>query len=536
MAASTTVKSSRAYGALEIRRGLKHYAFGRAFAALSGLATVFLIVRLMPVSDYATYTAASAVAALAAALSVVGLDRVVMRFVPLGRMIANQADLRRFVWRLVGVRLAAIVTVALVITAAESTIAGFLHFEGDARVVYVPMLFYMVGLALSDSLAYMLQSLMCQEGLRRAMSAQWGIRLALVLAAALGGFEAHAWHVLWLWAATELLFVAIMLSELRSMLAVHAPSDTDGGERWAISYAEVRRTAFANYAGSIAALPWQLYTLRVIAASLLPTQELAAYGFFQAVIERLRAYLPAQFLQGMTEPLLSTAMARRKDPAEVSDYFEALLNITAWIVVPALLVVALAGDSMVNFLTGGKYGEYSLVLAILLLQILVGTPVTVLWSALNVTGRSAAIVRSVTMPTLIFYPLLVFAGLHIGALGLAAVATLNVVAIRVIMTRGLEGTGLSIGFGAASLLRVGLCSAVILLPVAFVAWTFRPAEPVHVAAVSIAGAVLYLLLGSRFPPLSATQLATLFRVAPWSTRLFGGAVKSGAHGPSRTHQ
>ena len=511
-----------AYGAVEFRRGLEHYTLGRATAAVCSVVTIIALVRLMPIAQYAVYTAASAVAVLAATLSILGLDRVAMRFIPIGKMAGRPAELYRFVVRLLGVRVLTIGCIMLLFAALREPIGALLQFEEDGSALLAPLLVYMAAIALGECLTSVLQSLMSQEGLRWAISVQWSMRLAFVIAVALQGMEVHAWHALWAWAISEVFFVILMLYAMHRSIGTSTAAD--GRDSWRLDRGEVLRTAAANSLGSFAALLWQPYTMRVVAATILTAGELAAYGFFLALLERIRAYLPAQFVQGIAEPMLSSAIARRRDPLVISEYFGALLNVTAWIMLPLILAVALAGETVINVVTGGKFGEYSPVLAVLLLQLLVGTPVTLLWSALNVTGRTRSLAKSMILPTLVTFPLLLLAGLAWGALGMAIVAVINIVASRALMMKGLHGTTIAVGFTDECIVRSSWQSAVAVIPIATVVFTSIGAEPFRVLGVCIMSAVLYVLLGLRFPPLSQGQLASLIRMLPWSSRLFDQKV------------
>ena len=66
--------------------GALHYLMGRGAAGVAGFLTVILLVRFMDVQNYATYTALSGLVALCGVLASLGIERVISRYVPEGRL------------------------------------------------------------------------------------------------------------------------------------------------------------------------------------------------------------------------------------------------------------------------------------------------------------------------------------------------------------------------------------------------------------------------------------------------------------------
>jgi pyruvyl transferase EpsO len=99
---------SNPYQEEHLRRGALHYLLGRGAAGLAGLVTVVLLVRCMDLRNYAVYTALSGVVSVCGVLAGMGMERILARYTPEGRLYHSAADLARFIWTCSAVRLAAV--------------------------------------------------------------------------------------------------------------------------------------------------------------------------------------------------------------------------------------------------------------------------------------------------------------------------------------------------------------------------------------------------------------------------------------------
>lgn len=365
---------------------------GRAIQGALSFAVMILLARYMPVVEYAYYVAATAAATLLGSLSKFGLDRVITRYLPEGRTHAGVAELRAFLRLLRGLRLLAVGGLALALGALWSWLAPLINLVPD-----LGMLVAVAGFALSHAFTAFqrisLQSLMLQRGLRQATTVVWSLRLAGVVALAAAG-DLDVQKALWIATVSEgagLVWMARAERDLMRQLANQRVAG-DAVVGWPGSWSPIRRFALQNYASQLAGLPAQGPMLRVIGAVFLPPHALAAYGFFQALAESLRAYLPLQLTRALFEPVALGRYARDRDFSRLNATVSTLYKLNLLVLLPFGTWFLVGGEGAVRLLMGGKYAEHSWILAASVLPIAFASHWALLVVVANAVGASTRLV------------------------------------------------------------------------------------------------------------------------------------------------
>ena len=511
------------YGRENVRKGIGHYVTGRALAAVISLVVVLLMVRSMPVMDYGIFVTATGVATILVMFSNCGLERVVLKFLPEGRVRASPADLAAFVAKIVGLRMAAVFALVGLVIAAHGWLFGLLHIPSSVGIILATAT-YTVLLAFTDFSLYCLQALMLQRHLRLGVSIGWLARLLVVGVFLVNGWPLNVGVVLWIWALAEFIAALVMAVPLITLIQAgrrHAATATHSGE-WPSHDSGFRVLAASNFLSTLISSPWQPNTLRTIAGALLPPHQVAAYGFFQILIERIRSYLPSNFFASMTEPLMSAHITGGEHKQHVLDHMAILVQASVWVLAPMITLLAVSGQPIVNMLTGDKYGEYSAILAILLCQVLLGLYVALLWSFFSVIGESKAIWRSTVIPSIAILPFLIYCGTRYGIFGMALAAPVNTACVLLLMVRRLQTFGYVLPLNWPSLGRIFLLGVLAALPAWGVLTHEAAAIPARLLLLMVLAAcgVIYLV-GSFFsPPFSEAQRYLVVRLVPGSTKLF----------------
>jgi len=391
--ASSKLPQVDPFGARNVRRGMAHFLTGRAIQGLLSFAVMVLLARYMPVVEYAYYVTATGAATLLGSLSKFGLDRVITRYLPEGRTLGAVADLRAFLRIVRGLRLLAVAVLALALVALWSWLAPLMNLLPNPG-----MLLAVAGFALSHAFTAFqrinLQSLMLQRGLRQATTVLWTLRLAGVgvLAIAAGGIDVK--QALWIATLSEcvgLVWMARVERDLMRQLASQPPRGAVAAV-WPSNWLAVRRFALQNYASQLAGLPSQGPALRVIGAVFLPPHMLAAYGFFQALAENLRAYLPLQLMRTLFEPVALGRYAQDRDFAKLNAMVSTLYKLNLLVLLPFGAWFLVGGEGAVRALTGGKYAEDSWILAASVLPIALASHWALLVILANAVGASNRLV------------------------------------------------------------------------------------------------------------------------------------------------
>lgn len=505
------------YGRENVRKGIGHYVTGRALAAAISLVVVLLLVRTMAVEDYGVFVTATGVATIIVTLTNCGLDRVVLKFLPEGRINASASDLSSFVVRMVGLRMSAVIALLIPIVLAQHWLFALIQIPTTAGIV-IATATYTVLLAFTDFSLYCLQALMLQRQLRLSVTVAWIARLLAVACALLANWPLSAGTVLWIWAICELLAVVILAAPLLALIQAGRRDVAIGTtqQKWPGSDSRLRALATSNFLSTLVGIPWQPYALRTIAGALLPVQQVAAYGFFQILVERVRGYLPVYFFASLTEPLMSAHMTEGEEKQRVLNSMAIVVQASMWLLAPVVAIFAVVGEPAVQILTGGKYGGFSAILALLFSQILLGVQVAMLWSFFSVLGESRAIWRAVLMPSVFVFPLLIVCGLSFGMLGMALAAPLNTLLVLIIMLGRLRQMGYAYPLQWVLVSRILVMAILVPLP----AWGLVALDatwassPLAFLAMLLMGGVAYLGGSFRFPPFCREQSCVISKLAP----------------------
>lgn len=505
------------YGHDRVRKGVGHYVTGRAFAAVASLIVVLLLVRVMSVQDYGVFVTATGAATILVMLSVCGLDRVILKFLPEGRLKASPNDLAAFLQRIVGLRMAAALLFLTPVIIAYERLFGLLKLPLSLDILVATVLYTLL-FAFNDFSVYCLQALMLQKQLRLSVSVAWFIRLLAVGLVILAGWRLNAASILWIWATAELVAALILSAPLFAVVRTgrEGRKSAATARQWPGSHAGLRSLAASNFLSALVGIPWQPYALRTLAAALLPVHQVAAYGFFQILLERIRGYLPVYFFSSLTEPLMSAHMTAGEERQRVLDTMAIVVQLSVWLLAPIIAVFAIAGGPTVELLTGGKYGEFSLILVILLCQILLGVHVSLLWSFSSVLGESRIIWRAVALPSVFVFPLLVICGIHYGMIGMALVAPINTIGILIIMMKRLRLMGYIYPLNWSPLGRVFLLALLVPLPALGLMAIDANSVSSHFLflAMLVLGGIAYLGGSFLFPPFSREQASIIARLMP----------------------
>ena len=103
------------YSARRIAAGMKHFLMGKALTSVAGVGALFLIVRNLPVEEFAAYSVLLGLTEVLLALTSVGTGQILTRFVPEIFNLRYSWALRRLIGYSMGLRLALILLTVVVL-------------------------------------------------------------------------------------------------------------------------------------------------------------------------------------------------------------------------------------------------------------------------------------------------------------------------------------------------------------------------------------------------------------------------------------
>jgi O-antigen/teichoic acid export membrane protein len=389
---------SSPYSKDNVRQGFLHYLLGRGLSGLAGFATVILMARYMDVTSYAGFTALSGLISFAGILAGLGLDRTLSRYLPEVRLERSVDELERFIWQLTAVKLAASLLVCIVIFAFWKPILSIFT---DVKLTYFPIALacFIVAETLFQHFSSVFQSLIQQKALTRILVIQWAGRLVMIFIMLRNGHHIGLEEALWIMALPEMLgliafviihkkYLKVLKGQSRHDEALHETSAA-----WP-NWPEIAKMSANNYGFILLAAPPQGYFMKMLAAIFLPTQLVAAYGFFINIAEKVRQYIPLHFMYNLIEPVMVGNYLENKDFSALTKRCQWLYKSNLLLLIPAIAWVAAAGTYIVAALTAGKYQDELWILLVVMVQLTIGSHIVLLQLILNSVGKSILLVRA----------------------------------------------------------------------------------------------------------------------------------------------
>jgi O-antigen/teichoic acid export membrane protein len=491
--------ASSPYTAANLKSGALHYLGGRIASAAATFAAVLLLARYTSVQTYAAFTALTGMASLAVVLAELGLERALGRFIPDGMLHAGRRAVLRLVAAATLVRLAMALALAAAIAAGWATLRQVL---GGAALGAFPLELvpFIAAACLFQHFSVVMQSMMMQKQLTRVMMIQWSMRILLIAAALLATSSIPLSWALWIMTVPELCCAAAFVLVLRRRLGGQGHADEDPHDP---DWRALARVARDNYGYAVLAAPPQGFSMRLFAAALLPTEFVAAFGFFLTLVERGRQFVPVYFLYNLMEPMLVATYLQGRNFAALNARVQTLYKLNSLALLPAVAVLAVVGDAVVGLLAGGRYVGHAWVLCVVVAQVLVGAQALLLQLVLNASGHSRLLVRGAACALGALAALLLCAWMLRPAL-LVFADIVFTVANCAFIVRALARAGLAYGLPWRHLGGAALAAAAaVALGWAARLALFPPASVPNTAAAAAVGAAVV-----------ACYLAALWRVRP----------------------
>lgn len=502
------------YQSGHVRRGMRQFLSGRLIQAVASVAVMLIMVRVMSIGEYALYITATALATFMSSVSILGLDRVLPRYVSEGRLKATPARLVRFINKLNGLRLLAVAGLALVVALGWPLLAPQVNLP--AQGMTLPVLLFAVIHAFMQFQSIVMQSLMLQAELRNATTAIWLLRIVLLLAVVLGmpplGAELAVWITLvseaagWLW-------MAVATGKHCAALRRDQSNGQQRDSEWPRDVGEIVRFAWHNYLMGQASFPAQARVQQLVVAALFPPPVVAAFGFFRNLSEQIRNYLPLQLMKNVAEPVMFGRYLQTQNFSQLNAMASAMLKINILLIGPLVTWFWIVGEPAIALLTDGKFTDHVWVLIVLLASHALSSQVTLLNIVANAVGSSRQLPRATITASICTVGLL---WTQVPALGVVAVVLSDMAfcAVTIVMTvRGMRRDGFNYQFDSGSLLRMVLQALVVMVLVWLVMESVGRA---NLAAVLVSGFVVagtYWGLNMVWKPFTEQERELLKRVS-----------------------
>jgi len=345
------------YSGPQTRRNIVAFLVGKVPTAVLTACVLGLSARVLPAAEFGHYVVGMALVELVLGLSSFGLDWVLLRFLPEYRLHGSRSALARLV--------ATVVCCRVLLLAA---VAGALLLARHAGLLPA---------ALPSSLAGVLASLLVVEGGMRilrdntleALALQSRMQMVTVLRGtvialallAMGSGTAHTLLLAELGASVGslLLAAAFIANALRNL-----PERQKDGWR-APGLSQMRSVALHNYASGIVEYLYSPSSLILMLARSQAPETMAGLGFVLRLTDIIRNYMPGMVIFSVVRSRMIGAYAGNRDYGELQRWAHFVFKVSALSLLPVLAVAAVYGDLVLQLASGGRFGEYRLMFAVL---------------------------------------------------------------------------------------------------------------------------------------------------------------------------
>ena len=351
----------------------KVFLAGKVGSACLTVVWLAMLVRMLAIEDYAVYVAGIALIEAGLVVSALGVEWLLIRYVPEYVVHGAQASLKLLILRAFALRIfGGLLVVGLGI--------GFFHIwpqtisEANAKVL--PLL----GLLLLSEACMRLLRDSALESMGQQGLTQFGVmlRTALVIAASYffyagdGRIGVHSVLVIELTASLLVLLYSVVavhhaLGRMNSVRGVGA------GENWtAPKFSLLFKSGLNNYASNLINFPLSLQAMILMVSALGGSANAtASFGFMIRILEIMRGYLPALMLMSVLRPRFIGLYAQTHTLVKVAREAALASRLSALTVAPLIGIIALYGDQLLLLASGGKIFSGRWILAGLTLTLMV---------------------------------------------------------------------------------------------------------------------------------------------------------------------
>lgn len=363
------------YGRDRVVRGLLHFLLGKGISSIAGFLGIVLVIRLLPVDQFASYSVLVALVETLTAVSGLGLAHALLRYVPELYAQHYQQALRRYVGGSVLLRSGVLLLATLLAFLWSNHLAPLIGL-GDEIGPFRLFLLLVFVRSTSQFLSQILESTLHQANAQFAFSLSAVTRLVGMLYLS-SSHDARLMDVIWVEVVSDVLGLTVMLYGVLRMLRQGAEGSAIPADdaHWLRRHLrQIGRFALAGYAQHLAILPYGGNTNRLVGGRMLADAAMASYGFAQSLYEYVKRYLPAQLLVGLIRPVVVARYAQQRNFADAARMSGKVLQINMLCIGAAFVGLAVGGPEAIKWMSAGKYGtEVAVILLALFIVLLLET-------------------------------------------------------------------------------------------------------------------------------------------------------------------
>jgi O-antigen/teichoic acid export membrane protein len=439
------------YSGHQTRRNIVAFLAGKVPTALLTAAVLGLSARVLPAADFGYYVIGMAFIELALGLSTLGLDWILLRFIPDVRLHGSRRVLARLVGGVAGCRLLVLTLLAGAMFAGREQLRQATGFPAELAGVLAVLL------VVEGTMRVLRDNTLEALALQSRMQAATLLKSAIVAIALLvmGHGAAHGTARGLLLAelaaagATLLLAAGFVASAMRAL-----PAQPKAGWQRA-TFAQMRQVALHNYTSGIVEYLYSPAFLILLLARAQTAEAMAGLGFVLRLTDIIRNYMPGMVIFSVVRSRMIGAYAGSRDYGELQRWAHFVFKISALTLLPVLAVAVVYGDLVLRLASGGRFAEYHALFAVLCAWLALRLHRLILNVVCNAIGLMGMWARA-ALCSLFVLPVLYLAGFeHLGVWFVALALLGNEIVINTLVVAGMRANGfawpLGLGWWARAL-------------------------------------------------------------------------------------
>lgn len=365
-------------------RSVQVFLLGRVAQGFLNIILVGTYVRLLRPDDYGAYMIIWGLVELLVPLSSFGLLETARRFLPEFATNGSNGEVRRFIKWITVARLLMILSWAGIFWYTWPALSRWLGFNLDQseRLVFMPLL--LIAVLSMRFLCEMLESLLEQRWSQLIQALQPFGRLsgaALLLLTQSVTLE----NLLWIDICSS--FLCLMFAEFALARRVNSLQLT-GNQK--VDYRTVITFAWHMAGANILQASASLGALRLLAARTLGLELAGLFAFLQQIVTIFQRYMPAQLLANIVRPLLISRRSSGETLA-VRHAIALMVKSNIVLVITALLVFIVVGDTLLSLASGGRYSDSGAAMVLMIIILAATSLSQVIAMALQVFDRTSVL-------------------------------------------------------------------------------------------------------------------------------------------------
>jgi O-antigen/teichoic acid export membrane protein len=350
------------YAGPRMGRSFRIHVIARFVNLIVAFGFQILVVKTLPVGQYATYAVLLAALMFGQTILTFGIGRTLYRFVP-DLTLRGERRALCALWLRLGIARGA--ALALFLTGIEGGALDWFSPDGLTTTTRAAFVVWFAATSLFGDADALAQAWVAHARLAIATTLETVIRFIAVVTLFAMGFAASAELVVMISAATALLALLVIITLLmpvgielwRSVSASKTPTpvDVDDAPRFAANM----------YVATLAWVGSSPAVVRLVAASGLHALPLAAFSFAQGLLGSLQRGLPGTLVLPALEPMVMANAARGVPPEEIVATLSLVYKLDILCCLALAVATSVAGGPIIRLLATPAYAEYSYVLPVL---------------------------------------------------------------------------------------------------------------------------------------------------------------------------